>query len=202
MRKTRTLDRNYFEGLYAACDDPWGFETSPYEQEKYARTLEALGRERVKQALEVGCSIGVLTQRLGERCDHLTATDLSPSALKAASARCAAVRNISFRLVSSAAESFEGRFDLIVLSEVVYYWDRTDLAIVATAIERSLADGGRLLLVHWLGETDYPMSGDEAVSALWSRLASPYLIERTERTADYRLDLWRRCAKARRASRA
>lgn len=191
MRKRLSLDPAYFDGLYSAAPDPWGFETSAYEAAKYDHTIAALGDERAARALEVGCSIGVLTRRLAQRCDHLTATDLAPAALDAARHRCADLDSVDFRLVRGAADSFQGTFDLIVLSEVVYYWDDADLARVAAAIGAALSPGGRVLLVHWLGDTDYPKSADEAVEGLWAGLQG-MRVERAEREADYRLDLWRR----------
>jgi SAM-dependent methyltransferase len=192
MRKQNTLDGTYFEQLYQKDADPWKFATSDYEREKYRRTLEAIGPDRVKVALEVGCSIGVLTADLALRCDHLLATDISETALAAARQRCADLPNITFKRVNSAAASFTGAFDLIVLSEVVYYWDDRDIAAVATKISDVLRPGGRILLVHWLGETDYPKSADEAVGALAAKLAVPVDVEMSDRTSDYRLDVWRR----------
>lgn len=191
MRSRVTLGADYFDGLYEASADPWRFIDNPYEAAKYDHTIKALGAERAAVALEVGCSLGILTRRLAAVCDRLIATDIARAPLEAARQRCRDLANVRFRQVQSAAESFEGLFDLIVLSEVAYYWDDNDLADVAEAIERSLAPGGRLLLVHWLGETNYPKSGDEAVDALWMRL--PGLpVERAERLDKYRLDLWRR----------
>ena len=58
-----SLSPAYFEGVYANSADPWNFETSEYEAAKYADTLACLPRERFTSALEVGCSIGVLTER-------------------------------------------------------------------------------------------------------------------------------------------
>ena len=191
MRKTGTLDRAYFECLYRADSDPWDFASSPYERAKYARTLHALGKERAADALEVGCSIGVLTHELSRHCNRLTATDLSETALHQARRRCAGLANVGFRLVDSAAGSFEGRFDLIVLSEVVYYWADADIAAAAKALLECLTPGGRVLLVHWLGETDYPKTADEAVEGLGEHLRGLYAVAQAERTADFRLDLWR-----------
>jgi cyclopropane fatty-acyl-phospholipid synthase-like methyltransferase len=192
MRKTASLDAAYFDGLYAEKPDPWAFETSDYEARKYDATLAALGDERAARALEVGCSIGVLTRRLAERCDALVATEVSRAALAQAEARCADLDNIDFRLVSGAAEGFDGAHDLIVLSEVVYYWDDADLDAVAASIRATLTPGGRLLLVHYTLETDYPKSGDDAVTALGARLAGFVAGEVSRRAEAYRLDLWRR----------
>ena len=74
------LGRDYFEGLYAADPDPWGFETSEYEREKHSRTVAALEGRRFARGLEVGCSIGVLTRRLAGSCDALLAVDVSERA--------------------------------------------------------------------------------------------------------------------------
>jgi SAM-dependent methyltransferase len=192
MRKTASLDAAYFDGLYAEKPDPWDFETSDYEARKYDATIAALGAERATWALEVGCSIGILTRRLAERCDALVATEVSPAALEQARARCVDLVNIEFRLVSGAADGFDDAYDLIVLSEVVYYWDDADLDAVAAGIRTTLAPGGRLLLVHYTLETDYPKSGDDAVAALGARLRGFVHGEISRRAEAYRLDLWRR----------
>src|ERR1700744_4973631 len=63
-----SFDGEYFDLLYAQRSDPWDFATSPYEAAKYAATLAALPKPRYKNALELGCSIGVLTQQLAPRC--------------------------------------------------------------------------------------------------------------------------------------
>jgi SAM-dependent methyltransferase len=201
MRRSRSLDAAYFEELYGREIDPWSLETSEYEAGKYQRTLAALGDERSKRALELGCSIGVLTRKLAAHCDRLIATDISKIALERAGTRCADLPNVELMLVRSARDSFVGEFDLIVLSEVVYFWDDADLAAVAEAILRTLEPGGRLLLVHWLGETDYPRSGDDAVAALEDVLSGTFSVERSERHDAYRLDLWRRLAGLRSPSR-
>ena len=191
MRKSKSLDRAYFESLYQKDEDPWNFATSPYEQAKYDHTLKALGNEPARRGLEVGCSIGVLTERLAERCERLIATDISQTALDQARRRCADLANVDFKLVASAVESFDGPFDLIVLSEVVYYWDEDDIVQVAHRLKDAMTPDGRLLMVHWLGETDYPQSADDAVEGLAGRIEGFYAIEEAERTAEYRLDLWR-----------
>ena len=103
----------------------------------------------------------------------------------------AGATNIDFRLQPSPHAPLGGPFDVILLSEVVYYWDDADLADFAGAFERVLAPRGRFILVHWLGETDYPKTADEAVNAFRAALEGAYSAERVERTADYRLDVWR-----------
>ncbi len=192
MKRTSTLSAAYFEGLYRAEEDPWRFGSSPYEEAKYHRTVEALGAERAQRGLEIGCSIGVLTAMLAERCDALLATDLSATALEAARRRCGALGNVAFDLAPAPIYVPDGRFDLIVLSEVLYYFAPTDLERLAAKISTAAAPGARLLLVHWLGETDYPLAADEAVERFQAGLEGPYAVEAALRTADYRLEVMRR----------
>jgi SAM-dependent methyltransferase len=191
-RRASSLEPSFFEHLYQRERDPWSFETSPYEDQKYRITVEAIAKPRATRCLEVGCSIGVLTCRLAAVTGRLVATDVSATALEIAERRCADLSNVEFRQVSTPDESFQGHFDLIVLSEIVYFWDDHDLDLVARGILRSLSPGGRLLLVHWLGETDYPKSGDDAVEALAARLALGFSAAFASRTEKFRLDLWRR----------
>ena len=87
-----TLRREHFEARYAADPDPWDFETSAYEHDKYERTLAALGDRRYARAFEAGCSIGVFTAMLAERCDALLAVDIAQAAVDAARERLAAAR--------------------------------------------------------------------------------------------------------------
>ena len=51
-----TLGAGYFDGMYAAAADPWGFEERWYERRKYAISLAMLPRERYRAAFEPGCS--------------------------------------------------------------------------------------------------------------------------------------------------
>lgn len=192
MRREQSIAPDWFEQLFREQGDPWHFETSAYERAKYDHTLAALPRDRYEAALEVGCANGVLTQRLAPRCADLLAVDVSPTALDAARRRCADQPHVHCEQRRMPADAPDGCFDLILLSEVIYYWDRDDLARAAAYLRDHVREGGDVLLIHWTGDTDYPLSGDEAVDGLKSLLGDhvrPMLAERRER---YRLDLWRR----------
>ena len=69
--QSNSLPPSYFDKLYSENPDPWKFETSVYEANKYAATIAALPKERYRAAFEIGGSIGVLTEKLQERCDSL-----------------------------------------------------------------------------------------------------------------------------------
>lgn len=191
-RRTETLPERYFAEIYASDPDPWGFTYSPYEAEKYAATLRALPRARYGHALEVGCSIGVFTRALAPRCGALTALDLAEVALAAARARCAEQAHIRF-LRGAVPEVWpEGRFDLIVFGEVLYFLSPPDLERLVARVEASLAPGGDCLLVHWLGETDYPLSGDAAAEGFIAGARAFCHPLAGARAPQYRLDVLRR----------
>jgi len=194
MRRPDSLPATYFEEMFAGDPDPWRFETSAYEQAKYAHTLSVLGPS-YRRGFEIGCANGVLTAQLSARCRTLLSIDVSETALARARERCAGAAGASFARMSFPQEAPEtGGFDLLVLSEVAYYWSDADLDKAAGRIAELLAPGGEMILVHWTGETDYPQSGDGAVSRLERALAGIVAVRRSERTKHYRLDLWARRA--------
>lgn len=191
-RRERSIEPDWFEALFREQGDPWAFETSAYERDKYDHTLGRLPRPRYARALEAGCANGVLTRRLAARCDALIAVDVSETALAVARARCADLRHVSFERRRLPGEWPDGPFDLVLLSEVAYYWDDADLELAAERVAATLASGGDLLLVHWLGPTDYPQSGDGAVETLRAVLGDAVREVAADRRDEYRLDLWRR----------
>ncbi|WP_404476712.1 SAM-dependent methyltransferase [Novosphingobium sp. BL-52-GroH] len=191
-RHETSLGPAYFETMFQGTDDPWNLESSPYEQAKYAHTIEALGGRRYSSAFEIGCAKGVLTHRLAPLCDRLLAIDVSATALRAARARCSMFEKIAFANMIFPSQAPEGAFDLVVLSEVAYYWDDGDIRRAGAWLRTHLAEGGDVILVHWTGDTDYPQSGDGAVETLRAALGDGMEIVSAERHPEYRLDLWRR----------
>ena len=183
------LGREYFEGLYAESDDPWNFETSEYERNKYRRTLNILGERRFERALEAGASIGVFTEMLAGRCDELLAVDVSERAVVAARERLSGYKHIVVERRTLPEQMPDGPFDLIVASEILYYYTREEMVATLRAFERELARGGVLLAVHWRRETrTYPLQGDEVHELLLrhTRLHNTKTIVEP----DYRLDLF------------
>ena len=167
-----TLGRENFEARYAESPDPWDFETSAYEHDKYERTLAALGDRRYGRGFEAGCSIGVFTAMLAERCDDLLAVDIAQAAVDAARERLAAVNHVRIERRTLPGEWPAGPFDLVVCSELLYYWDLETLEAALPAIADSLAPGGRLVAVHYRPpSTIDPLTGDAVHALLRERLA-------------------------------
>lgn len=190
-RRTQTVPPDYFAGIYASDPDPWRFTSSAYERDKYAATLAALPQARYRSAFEPACAVGVFTRALAERCDRLLATDLVPAAVKATRARCADQSNVEIQQGAVPADWPEGRFDLIVLSEFLYFLAPPDLADLVGRTGDAIEPGGDLILVHWLGETDYPQSGDAAAESFIAQAAPFAGVLLQSRTAAYRLDVLR-----------
>jgi predicted TPR repeat methyltransferase len=183
------LGREYFEGLYAESGDPWCFETSEYERDKYERTLAALGGRRFRRALEAGASIGVFTRMLADRCDELLAVDVSERAVAVARERLSGLEHVRVERRTLPEEMPEGPFDLIVASEVLYYFPKEEMLAMLRGLERELAPGGVLLAVHWRRETKtYPLQGDEVHELLLKH--TRLQIREATVEPDYRLDLF------------
>ena len=190
-----TLPPEYFDHVYQANRDPWNFESSPYERAKYAATLAVLPRPHYAEAFEIGCSLGVLTEQLAPRCGHLLAVDVSEAALAQARARCAELPQVEIKLLRVPEEFPNQQFDLIVLSEVGYYWSPADLARAADQLIAALNPGGQLLLVHWTPPVhDYPLTGDDVHQLFLSKAepGGPLRHLTSQRHETYRLDLLER----------
>ncbi|MGY4859191.1 PIG-L family deacetylase [Cryobacterium sp. AP23] len=184
-----SLTAGFFDDFYAGATDPWGFETRWYEARKRAVTLAALPLARYGAALELGCSIGVLSRDLADRCDTLLATDINAQALAVARARLAGLPGVTVEQRALPAEWPAGTFDLVVLSEIGYYCSPADLAVLLEHCRRSLRPGGALVACHWrhpVGE--YPLGGDDVHAALAALPGLERTVQHVER--DFILEVY------------
>jgi SAM-dependent methyltransferase len=185
-----SLDAGYFDRKYASSNDPWDFATSAYEAEKYRTTLDALPRARFARAFEIGCSIGVLTAQLAERCDSLLSVDVSDRALEEAKQRCDAFAHVRFARMSVPREFPHGTFDLVVVSEVGYYWSDADLTLAIERIAAAASGGGTVELVHFTPFVDeYPQTGDAVHAAFLAD--GRFELDFSKRAERYRIDVLR-----------
>jgi LmbE family N-acetylglucosaminyl deacetylase len=159
--------RELFDEAFAGDDDPWGFESRWYEVRKRALLLAALPRRRYGAALELGCATGVLTEQLAERCDDIVAVDFSATALARARRRLADRRNVELRVAELPREWPEGSFDLVVFSELGYYWEAGHLEEAIARMIGSLTPDGQLVACHWRHPIpEGPYTGDTVHAAL------------------------------------
>lgn len=176
-----TLGPDYFDQMYAGSADPWGFTSRWYEQRKYAITLAMLPRERYGDAFEPGCSIGVLSAQLAPRSDRLLSCDVAPAAVAATAQRTADCQNVRVERRVLPRDWPDGDFDLIVFSEILYYFGGADLQRVLDLGIGALRPGGTLIAVHWRHRVpEYPRGGDEVHGVLAAQPGLGRLAEHRE----------------------
>jgi SAM-dependent methyltransferase len=181
MTNPVTLGAGYFDAMYAAASDPWGFEERWYEQRKYAVTLAQLPAARYRSAFEPGCSIGVLTHLLARRCDALLSCEVAAGAVSAAAQRTRDLAHVRVERRDIPGQWPSGRFDLIVFSEILYYFGDRDLEQVLDCAVAALEPQGTLLAVHWRHPVaDYPRSGDNVHRVLAARPGLARLVRHQE----------------------
>jgi SAM-dependent methyltransferase len=177
----------FFESLYLQNPDPWNFEHSSYEQGRYDAIIEAIGHRRYERAFEPGCSIGVLTESLARFCNHLDAADISPTAVARSQERCRNLSNVSISRGALPETIPDGKLDLIVFSEIGYYFDECELERLTARLVDKLWSGSSLLAVHWLGvSSDHVLGGDRVHEIMRSN--PQFAIEDERRFPSFRLD--------------
>ncbi|WKZ86471.1 nodulation S family protein [Ralstonia pickettii] len=142
-------DQTYFEALYLHSDDPWQLRARWYEQRKRAIVVASLPHPRFQRVFEPGCSIGELSAELALRCDELIACDSQPTAVATARARLRDFPHARVEHWTIPNDWPRATFDLIVVSELGYYFDDTDWTHTARCFAASLRRGGALVAVHW-----------------------------------------------------
>lgn len=184
-----TARLEHFEALYAASDDPWDVRGAPYEQRKRALLLAALRRPRYRSVFEPGCGNGEMSAALALRCDRLLACDGAASAVLAARRRVAGVQ-FEQRLLPAQWPD-DARFDLIVMSELAYYFSVDDIDTMLARSLATLAPDGELVLCHYLHDFDDRVTPTATVHALAGAL--PGLVRTLHcRDADFLLEAWHR----------
>jgi SAM-dependent methyltransferase len=141
------------ERLFDRMQAVYIHEAAP-EQERYQRTLVAVedcvGANVWNDVLEIGCSQGLFTRRLAERCNSVTAWDISPSACKATALRCADSVNVHVEQMDMQRDRFEGKYDLVfALDTLQYLHGRRRFENVVNKIVRATRCGGHFVFSGW-----------------------------------------------------
>ena len=154
--------------IFRKRQDPFKYEGSVYEGERFNAMAKLLSTRRFGRALEIGCAEGLFTQRLFPLCAELVSVDLSPQALERAQARLGG-KPVKWVCANARTYEPEGRFDLIVLGDFLYYLgDPRKGPAFSRALDGFLADqtaklnaGGCVLLANGFGtETDEKRNQD------------------------------------------
>ncbi len=161
----------YWESIFTQ-PDPWSYE-SDYETDKYRRTLELLDDQTFETGLELACAEGRFTRMLAPLVEHLTAADISHSALERAQERCKDFDQLDFLQLDFFNNEIVGQFDLIVCSEVLYYASgEGNLENIFRKIATALKPGGVFLHAHAfviyddLGRTGFDWEGQFGIERI------------------------------------
>lgn len=124
--------QSHLDALYAETDDPWAFRSSEYERERVDAVVAALPAKRFASVLEIGCGNGELARRIAPRCDSYTGLDAAEVPLNAARR---AVPQGRFLRIYLPCDLPGGAYDLIILSEILYFLDAVGIGALAAQID-------------------------------------------------------------------
>ncbi len=181
-----------FDGLYAASTDPWAMDGSWYEERKRALLLASMPARRYTHAFEPGCGHGLLSAQLALRCDRLQAWDCSARALETARLRLESNNcQAWFRQACVPDQWPQEVFDLVVLSELLYYLTYEDLDQLMTRMLQGLAPQATVVACHWTHAIEgCAQTGSQVHERLHAGLSLPRVTH--VRDADFVLDVWTR----------
>ena len=147
-----TLQAAFFENLHRETKEPFSYSERAVERLRHqwiARQVAATssGGGRV---LDLGCSRGQLTAMLAQLPFELTAIDVAPSAIGAASTH---LRDQPVRFAAASALALpiaSGGVDFVVAADGIYSWnlETNDRSRCLEEIHRILAASGRVLFTE------------------------------------------------------
>lgn len=197
MNKPAECLPEYFQQLYQQDADPWQVRKRWYEQRKRALVLAALPQQFYRNAYEPACGNGELTLALAPRCEQLLAADLSEAALRLTRNRLQlGVQFDHVRLERQVLPDDWPRrpdqpFDLILISELAYYLNHVELALLIAHSVATLAPAGTLLLCHWRPDFEQRILSTERVHAAFGSVPVLQQLLRHEED-DFLLEVWSR----------
>jgi hypothetical protein len=123
------------------------------------------------------------------------AIDISQTAVEAARQRCAHLPNVTINQGSLPSATPVGMVDLIVFSEIGYYFDCPTLERIGHSLARQLLKNGVFISTSWLGSSpDHLLTGDqvhEALQVVMKRRGDMALTD-SQRYEGFRIDQWAR----------
>lgn len=151
-----------FEHKYQFETEPWSYNHRAAEMlrhEYVAQTLKTV-QPGAKRVLDLGCSLGQLSQKLGEVYPTIVSLDVSLTAVLQARKNLAHCRaDYTFVVASAAALPFgDNSFDCVVASDGLHAWEisRHVQKKAIGEIERILQPGAFVLLTDYLHPQKFP----------------------------------------------
>jgi len=145
-----TLQAEFFETLHRGTEEPFSYSTRAVEQLRHGWIVEHVAEVAHGRVLDLGCSRGQLTASLANLPVELTAVDVAPSAIVAASGR---TRQHAVRFLAGNALALpiaSGQMDFVVAADGIYSWnlDVLDRDRCLGEIRRVLKPAGRVLFTE------------------------------------------------------
>ena len=153
--------RDHYEAFWSQ-GDPWDFENSKIDEERFQRQLALVNDRRYERVLDLGCGSGEFARLTSDIAKQVTAVDIAPAAIDHARLRCSDRQNVEFCAANMMEYDFHagGPWDLVVMSESIYclgwLYPLFDVGWPLKELADAMTGGGRFLLVNTLGkEGDY-----------------------------------------------
>jgi SAM-dependent methyltransferase len=189
-RSGDAFERDAFARFHNAEQQTTRATSAEYERFRHQSVMGALSRRYYAHALEPGCGAGELTAQLARTCDRVTAIDLLQSDVARARARCAPWASVKIHCADIRTYLPEDPVDLIVFSEIGYYFSASELVSIARNLASRMVPGGEFIAAHWLNAgSDHVLHADAVHCQLLANLALRWMTG--ERYGGLRLDLWK-----------
>ena len=154
MQKNSNLEES-FNSLYRNSSDPWACSDTKYRYQllKYSKLIALLPKREYRKALDVGCGLGMMSRLLAPYIGEGLGIELSQVAVENAAKISRSFPNLSFKQgdITKLGETVEGKYDLIVLADVLYYLsplNDTSIKGIIQMIEDLLEPGGIVLIAN------------------------------------------------------
>lgn len=128
--------------------DPWEYRDNSDDQKRKHILLSEIPERKYKNVLDIGCGQGFITRALPGK--KILGVDVSKNAI-ANARKQTKKKNISFKVgnILNLDKEIEGKFDLIVITGVLYpQYTNNSNNLIYLIIDKLLAKNGILATVH------------------------------------------------------
>jgi ubiquinone/menaquinone biosynthesis C-methylase UbiE/uncharacterized protein YbaR (Trm112 family) len=147
----------HFEQMYRDTGEPWSYSGRAAEVLRH-EFVAAIALETCSDAartLDLGCSVGQLSERLGKNFSQVVSLDVSPTAVLKAKQRCEARSTCDHYFVTASAADLpfqNSTFDLVIASDGLHGWEltREQQESVVREIDRVLRPSGKAVFTDYL----------------------------------------------------
>lgn len=163
--------------------------SAEHERLRHQSIMSALPRRYYAHAFEPGCGAGELTAQLVKTCGRVSAIDVLPDKVARARARCAPWGSADIRCADLRDHMPEKPVDLMVFSELGYYFSAPELIDIARNLVNRMTPGGEFIAAHSLNpEMDPVLHADAVHCQLLANLPLRWVTG--ERHGGLRIDRW------------